>query len=218
MKSNNELFLLSLKEQRLHDKLLVSSDDIAIAQFCAGVPVKKGWHANPWDQRRTVYQQQIAFTTTLIMAYARAFTKSKGWPAFPPELLAYDDQEWALHRYILTLRDQVYAHSDSTRYSIMSFRLGDTPIMPTVIRRAPLRLTAAEANLFLTMTTKLLTAIKGKIQALLTTAERIPLPTDKTARSEPQMELIIQLRKGESPRKRHGLIIIEMEPEPPHLP
>src|SRR5690348_1701384 len=100
MKSENEVIpselILNKKDRNLHDKLLVSSDDIAIAQFCAGVLLKNGWHAQPWERRGTVYQQQTAFTTALITAYARAFTKSKGWPAFPPALCVYDDRESAL--------------------------------------------------------------------------------------------------------------------------
>jgi hypothetical protein len=188
----------------------VSSDDIAIAQFCAGVLLKKGWHANPWERRGAVYQQQTAFTTTLITAYARAFTRSRGWPKFPNEIISYDDNESALHCHILTLRHQVYAHSDSIRYSITPFSMREVPI--TIIRRPALRLTVPEVNLFLTMTDKLLSAIKEKMQSIIATAERIPLPTDNTARTETQ--IIIHRRKGESPRKRHGLITIELEPEP----
>jgi len=162
------------------------------------------------DLLSTTSSRDATLKMLSITAYARAFTRSRGWPKFPNEIISYDDNESALHCHILTLRHQVYAHSDSIRYSITPFSMREVPI--TIIRRPALRLTVPEVNLFLTMTDKLLSAIKEKMQSIIATAERIPLPTDNTARTETQ--IIIHRRKGESPRKRHGLITIELEPEP----
>jgi hypothetical protein len=92
----------------------------------------------------------------------------------------------------------------------MPFSLRDVPI--TIIQRPALRLTATEVKLFLTMTDKLLSAIKAKLEIIIATAERIPLPPDNVS---PREQIIIHRRKGESPRKRHGLITIEVSPQEP---
>jgi hypothetical protein len=118
---------LNEDNQKLHDKLLVSSADLTFARYCAGMLLKKGWHAQPWERRGTVYEQQVAFTSALVTAYGRPFTHSKGRPALPPDLIPSHDQEAALHRQIMQLRRQVYAHSDSARYSVKLVRIGDLP-------------------------------------------------------------------------------------------
>lgn len=105
-------------DQKLYGRLLVSHDDIAFAQYCAGVLLKKGWHNQPWERRGTAYEQQAAYTTALVTAYGRPFTRSKGWPALPESLITYNHQEKKLHHQIMKLRHTVYAHSDSTSYSV----------------------------------------------------------------------------------------------------
>jgi len=42
------------------------------------------------------------------------FTKSRGWPKFPPQLKEFDGEENVLHDHMIELRDTVYAHSDSS--------------------------------------------------------------------------------------------------------
>ncbi len=124
---------LNENDQKLHDRLVVSSDDIVLARYCAGVLLKKGWHIEPWERRGTVYEQQAAFTSALVIAYGRPFTRSNGWPALPSDLIPYDDREGALHRQIMKLRHQVYAHSDRTRYLVQLLRIG--ALSGTVLRR-----------------------------------------------------------------------------------
>jgi len=55
--------------------------------------LKRGWHHEHWDARSSVYMQQIAFTMALIVGYARAFTKSKGWPDIPDRSSPYNKEE-----------------------------------------------------------------------------------------------------------------------------
>jgi len=170
---------LSENDQKLHDRLVVSSDDITLARYCAGVLLKKRWHAEQWERRGTAYEQQTAFTSALVIAYGRPFTVSKGWPAIPSDLIPYDDREAALHGQIIKLRHQVYAHSDSTRYLIKRLRVG--AVSGLVIRRPALRLTADEATLFLTMTGKLLSSIDVRVQAVLATATAELVPDSPQA-------------------------------------
>jgi|ERR1700722_17856620 hypothetical protein len=99
---------LSEEAKKLYEKLWVSWQDIVFADYCAGVLLKKGWHAHPWERRGTVYQQQVAFTTALVTAYVRPFTHSKGWPKLPLDLIAaYDEQEKALHEQMVRQRHNV---------------------------------------------------------------------------------------------------------------
>ena len=95
--------LLQMKEHdaKLYGRLYVSREDIGFASYCAGVLLKKGWHGQPWERRGSIYQQQAAFTSALITAYARPFTTSKGWPTFPAKLIPYDAAELTLHNRLI---------------------------------------------------------------------------------------------------------------------
>jgi hypothetical protein len=157
--------LMNAADEKLYSKLYVSSSDIAFARYCVRVILKKGWHTQPWERRGTIYQQQAAFTTAFITAYARPFTKSHGWPSLPKELTAvYSDQEAALHKQLIKLRHTVYAHSDSAGYSIRPLLIGD---FPTDIVGAPvLRITLEEATVFQAMSSKLLASIDIRMKKL----------------------------------------------------
>ena len=102
--------------------------------------------------------QQSAFTTSLIVSYARPFTRGKGWPRFPLEFMQYNEDSAQLHQKILDLRHQVYAHSDSSRYSIRPFQM-DSDLFADIIGAPFLRLTQDEC--------KLLVAMIDSIRALL---------------------------------------------------
>jgi hypothetical protein len=156
---------LSADDAKLYSKLSVSSSDIAFARYCASVILKKGWHGRAWERRGTIYQQQAAFTTALVTAYARPFTHSKGWPKLPPDVITYSSEEAALHEHLMKLRHTVYAHSDSTSYSIRPWRSGD---FSTEIVGAPvLHITLEETTLFQAMSSKLLASIDRRKKALL---------------------------------------------------
>jgi len=103
---------------RLYERLYVSVQDLGMARQYAEMLLKKGWHSAPWERRGSVYMQQSAFTTALVVCYGRPFTNSKGWPSFPTALLKLTASQAELHFKLLNLRHQVYAHSDSCRYEI----------------------------------------------------------------------------------------------------
>jgi hypothetical protein len=159
---------LSEDEAKLYSKLHVSTMDIGFARYCASVLLKKGWHVQPWERRGTIYQQQAAFTSALVTSYARPFTSSHGWPKIPEELINHNDQETVLHKWLVTMRNKVYAHSDSVMYSIRPWRMGD---FTTAIESVPaLRITAEDTKLFQAMSGRLLEAFRAKMNALLAEA------------------------------------------------
>lgn len=175
-------FQLSEGDDKLYSKLYVSRRDIAFSQYCAGVLLKKGWHAQPWERRGTIYNQQAAFTSALITAYARPFTRSRGWPTIPPDLIDHTDQEATLHRWLIKMRHTVYAHSDSANYSIRRWRSGG---FETDIEHVPtLRVSAEDVALFQVMANKQCAAFSIKMAALLAAASSQPVDKSKNKRSK----------------------------------
>jgi hypothetical protein len=170
----------------------VSHDDIAFARYCATVLLKKGWHNQPWERRGKVYEQQAAYTTALVTAYGRPFTKSKGWPPFPENLITYDHQERLLHDQIIKMRHTVYAHSDSASYKILSGRIGTS--QTTIIRRPALCITADNTKLFLAMSDKLLSSISARMESLLAAAERITLSPQAASTSSTKTNITMHRR------------------------
>jgi hypothetical protein len=163
---------LSAADKNLYSKLFVSRRDIALARYCASVILKKGWHGQEWERRGTVYQQQAVFTTALVTAYARPFTRSKGrkrWPDLPKDLVAaYSGPEKALHYRLIRLRHTVYAHSASASYSIRPWRSGD--FSTDIVGQPVMRLALEEATLFQEMSGRLLKSISTKMEVLLAAA------------------------------------------------
>jgi hypothetical protein len=148
--------------RKLYNKLLASAHDLAFARYCADVLLKKGWHSAPWERRGTVYHQQAAFTTALVVSYCRPFTRSKGWPKLPTDLIHYNEQEMTFHESVLRLRHRVYAHSDSSSYNFRPFRLTDH-IVTDVETRAMFRLSKGDTEVVVALTTKMLGAIYNEI-------------------------------------------------------
>jgi hypothetical protein len=141
------------RAENLYRRLYVAGLDVGEAQQHARHLLKKGWHHEPWDARWSVYMQQIAFTTALIVGYGRAFTRSKGWPDIPDRLIPYNKEERQLHRELMDMRNTIYAHSDSSAYNIRLLPHG----APRSIDYLPsLRLSKEETELFMEMTAKLL--------------------------------------------------------------
>ena len=184
---------LTGEDRKLYGRLLVSHDDIAFAQYCAGVLLKKGWHNQPWERRGTVYEQQAAYTTALVTAYGRPFTRSKGWPSLPENLITYNNQERILHDQIIKMRHTVYAHSDSASYAILPGCIGT--MTAAIIRRPALRITAPDATLFLAMSGKLLSSINARIESLLAAAEVVPLSHQAAPSSATRANITIHRRR-----------------------
>ncbi len=137
-------------KRELYERLYVSALDFGLARQYAAHLLKKGWHSAPYERRGSIYMQQTAFTTALVVSYARPFKGSRGWPPFPKEFWQYDQTQSALHEHLIGLRDQVCAHSDSSRYTVKPWRIDADSL--TDIQSVPfLRLSKEECELVVSM-------------------------------------------------------------------
>lgn len=134
----------------LYERLYVSSLDLSMARQYAGHLLKKGWHSAPYERRGSIYMQQSAFTTSLVVSYARPFTRGDGWPPFPREFRQYGSAESTLHEHLMTLRHKVYAHSDSSSYTVTPWRI-DAELLTDIQGTPFLRLSKAECELVVSM-------------------------------------------------------------------
>lgn len=136
---------LDPRDKPLYDKLRISAMDIAHALGCAQFLIKKKWHSYEWERRGSTYLQQSALTTSLVVSYARPFTKTRGLrDNLPSKLIRRTAEERALHEKILKLRNEVYAHSDGALYS---FQPWQSEGLSTVIERWPHRRLSKEDTL-----------------------------------------------------------------------
>ncbi len=109
--------------------------------------------------------QQSAFTTSLVVSYARPFKNSYGWPAFPNEFIRYNIDQTALHEQLIELRDQVFAHSDSAKYSIRPWRVDSELVVD--IEGAPfLRLSKIQCEEVVAMTTGIIHRLTPRLKEL----------------------------------------------------
>lgn len=157
--------MTSSKTLVMYKRLYVSEQDLSLASAFARYLLKKGWTFEPWERRWTVYVQQAAYTTAFVTTYARPFTRSVGWPQLPKRLVRLTDLERKLHTQLLSLRHQVYAHSDSARHEISPFGLDG---FPSAIQRSPaLKLSKVQLERALAMIDKLKAAIDERLRQLL---------------------------------------------------
>ena len=134
------------EKQRLYERLYVAAEDLGLARQYTQHLLKKGWHSAPWERRGSIYMQQSAFVTALVVSYARAFTKSYGWPSLSESFLPEDQGATALHKRLMGLRHEVYAHSDSKHHKVQPWRINSRSL--TDLRNAPfLRFTKDECEL-----------------------------------------------------------------------
>jgi hypothetical protein len=124
-------------KQRLYERLFVAAEDLGFARQYAQHLLRKGWHSAPWERRSSIYMQQSAFVTALVVSYARAFTRSHGWPKLPEIFLPEDQAATALHERLIGLRHEVYAHSDSKHFKVQPCRIDSQAL--TDICGAPFR-------------------------------------------------------------------------------
>lgn len=163
MRQNTEL-------ERLYKRLYISGEDLTKAAQFAAFILKKGWHSNPWERRGTIYLQQSAFTSSLIVFYSRPFTRSFGLPDFPKRLLKYNHAENELHDAVIQLRHKVYAHSDDASYKVQPFSINGHP---TAILGAPFfKLSKSEVEMLQDMIGKTIKEIYGELRELIRKIEK----------------------------------------------
>ncbi len=150
------------QKQKLYERIYVAAEDIWLARQYAKHLLKNGWHSAPWERRGSIYMQQSAFVTALVVSYARAFTKSYGWPSLPDGILPEDQGSKVLHEQLIKLRHEVYAHSDSKHHKIQPWRLDSEVI--TNIRGSPiLRFTKDECERIIELIDKIRERLMPKI-------------------------------------------------------
>lgn len=141
-----------------------SKYDFEQACFCARYLIKKGWHSEPWERRGTIYAQQTAFVTNLVIAYARPFTKSQGWGIFPKKFGNFDNNQNKMHNKLIEMRNEIFAHSDKKHFS---FEPHEDDIMRALSEKVPSRVVSAvEARLVELMTSQLLEVTNKEIEKL----------------------------------------------------
>jgi len=153
---------LGTHDHALFGKLEVSQSDIGTAQLCARYLLKKGWHDPPYFRRGSIYIQQIAFTTTMIVAYCRPFVVGKGNIKFPKRLLQFTMAQQELHNRLVVLRNKEHAHTDGSTYVV-------TPFKGAISSIQTLRATyfdPDEITLFLEMTSGLNDRIKMRMEEI----------------------------------------------------
>lgn len=129
--------------------------------------LKKGWHFEPWDKkiRWPTYIQQAAFTTSLIISYSRPFTESRGWPKFPKKLIQHNEEQKALHKKIMNLRNEVYAHSDFNKQEVRPIKiLGQAT---AIIRQPSIKLSKEEVTMLLNMSSQTIKSIDIRLSGLI---------------------------------------------------
>lgn len=116
------------KERAQYQLLHASEDDLHQASFFAAHLLKKGWHSEEWERRGTTYLQQAAFTTALVVAYARPFTQTKSGVKLPDRIRSgFSADQKALHHRIMQLRNELYAHTDVPKRGIRPLSIDGYP-------------------------------------------------------------------------------------------
>lgn len=123
-------------------------DDLGHASACAEHLKKKGWFRNPWA-RGNVYFHQSVYVTSLVMSYARPFAGSRGKPTFGVKAAGYNAEQKALHVKLLSLRSQVYAHSDVEHWNVRPWRSGS--FETSIVGQPTLSLAPEEVDAVLAM-------------------------------------------------------------------
>lgn len=106
------------EDTKLYGRLDIAVRDLHEAREFGAFILKKGWKAKPWS-RGTIYLQQSAFVTSMVISYGRAFTESRGWGYLSRSLMeSFTNEEASLHEKTISDRKQLYAHSDSVHYPV----------------------------------------------------------------------------------------------------
>lgn len=134
------------ERQKLYERLSVAATDLYLAREYAQFLLRKGWHAAPWERRGSIYMQQSAFVMALVVSYARPFTKSFGWPPLPKNFVPTDPEATGLHTRLISLRHEVYAHSDSKHHKVQPWRI-DSETLTDIVGAPIWRITKSESIL-----------------------------------------------------------------------
>jgi len=156
--------VLSPHERALYEKLYASYNDLGTARSCANFILKKGWHNYSFMRRGSVPIQQTAFTTTMIVAYARPFSPGRGRSkTFPDGLLRYSSAEKQLHARMLKLRHQQYAHTDPSTIYVRPLK---DKYITSIQSTGDLFFSPAELTMFIKMTNAVADRVSKRLEEI----------------------------------------------------
>ena len=145
--------------------LYVAQQDLSQAAFFAQHLLDKGWHYEPWEVRWQTYLHQGAYMTSMVVAYSRSFTESRGFPKFPTRLLqSLTAEDRVLHKRLLGLRNGIYAHTDVEARKVRPFVHEGRPNAIEVL--PPMRMTSADLQHVRALISKISHAVIAKLHEL----------------------------------------------------
>lgn len=148
----------------LHKRLFISIEDLRLASYFAHFLMTKRLHYHQWEKRGRVYERQAAFTISLVISYCRPFTNSRGLPIIPNRLMPFTSLQHKLHSKILSLRHQLYAHSDGNKYKVTP--VGDTLFRASIFSSNPFMLCKSDLKHLSSMINKMLKQFRLEQQEL----------------------------------------------------
>lgn len=152
------------RDRALYEKLHASHSDIAVAQSCAEYLLKKKWHTHSFMRRGSIPIQQTAFTTAMVVSYARPFSPGRASTfTFPHKLLQYDAKATLFHKRLLTLRNEQYAHTDPSTASVRPLK-GE--FITSIQSISSERFSAVDLKMFVSMTGGVMDRIQERIRVI----------------------------------------------------
>lgn len=157
-KSQKQIDNILLTYQVLH----LAQIDLSQSAFFADQICAQRLHHEPWEINWKDYLHQMAYMTSLIIAYSRPFSPARGFPNFPSKLLKeLTLEEKKLHEQLLSQRNKTYAHTDLDLKKVRPIMHNGTP---NAIEAYPqLRMTADEIKEIRKLIYKISIAIQKKI-------------------------------------------------------
>lgn len=149
-----------------YSEFIVWAGDMRNASSFANYLLKNGLHFAPYAReiRWSTYMRQAAFTTSLVMAYCRPFSKSRNCSIYPIKKAGLSQIERVQHDSLLESRNEIYAHSDVAIREVRPIKFGSAF---TAFETQPLlRLTQDETRIVLSNIGKISDAIALDIKNL----------------------------------------------------
>ena len=160
-KSKKEIDNVLLTYKVLH----LAQIDLSQSAFFADHLCAQRFHYEPWEINWKDYLHQMAYMTSLIVAYSRPFIPGRGFPNFPSNLLKdLTLIEKQLHEKLIDQRNRTHAHTD---LDLKKVRLIIQNGTPNAIEAHPhLRMSADEIKEIRKLIYKISIAIQKKMSEI----------------------------------------------------
>ena len=111
------------QQAKLYRRLWTSRNDLEKAKSYTEYILRKRLHSGH-IRTKGAYFQSGAFTTALVISYARTFIDPKGWQDKLLALSRPSAEQLKLHETLMSMRNELFAHSDLRHYDITPGRFG----------------------------------------------------------------------------------------------